>query len=66
MNDKADKIRHAPNANVINALLPDDMALVSSGRRLWTVTESGDAKGFPESFDDARRRVADMVATYEE
>lgn len=58
----SEKIRNAPNVSAANRLLPDNMAIIASGGCLWTVTVNGNARGFPESFDDARRRAAELLS----
>ena len=55
-----EKIRKAPSAKALNAMLPDYAAVVSSAPRLWTVQIDGEAKGFPEPFTDARERMATL------
>lgn len=56
-----EKIRAAANGKQVNALLPDGVALIYGGKKLWCFTVNGTAQSFHEPFDDAKTCAARWV-----
>ena len=57
-----ERLRSAPNIEILNYRLPDNLGIIKSESGLFIVTEWGNPVDIPESFSDARRHVADLYA----